>query len=153
MFIGCHSIPAMDQVTFLGGSKSLVNVMNCTCYDKVPKDIIFTDEVDPVHPATQVLNVAYVRWDPEHPEVPWALFPTARITHRSGAELRTHNHTALEQLKEFQGKMAWIRKAKNSPMPPSNTVAQLLEKTTLLSLHHPLVVLLLKDMNVFEGSL
>jgi hypothetical protein len=23
----------MDQATFLGGSKSIVNIMNCTCYD------------------------------------------------------------------------------------------------------------------------
>ena len=32
---GVIPIPAMDQVCFISSSKSLLNVMNCTCYDAV----------------------------------------------------------------------------------------------------------------------
>lgn len=31
--MGYHAVPVMDQTCFLGGSKSVVNFMNCTWYD------------------------------------------------------------------------------------------------------------------------
>ena len=39
--MGLHTIPIMDYTCFLGGSKSVVNFMNCTWYDtKCDPDLV-----------------------------------------------------------------------------------------------------------------
>ena len=54
---------------------------------KLPSTVIPATCVDPVHPATQTVDLFYVMQDPDRPDVPWALFPTSRFTYRQEGRL------------------------------------------------------------------
>ena len=45
LLFGLHPIPIMDYTCFLGGSKSIVNIMNCTWYDCMADPELVKDKV------------------------------------------------------------------------------------------------------------
>ena len=78
--------------------------------------------------STGVSNLFYVKWDPDFPEIPWHLYPTASMSHEAGIRLIDKLHSSEDQVIPGQGLLRFTEKREKTQQPPTYSLGILRAK-------------------------